>query len=172
MEGGAASQTCLFIIVILAVILLIVVLCYNNTEAFNNFGDLFKKRFETFGNIVKNIGTGGVIHKVSQMDKVRDIIKANGKPGRGAIIAVLAPWCGWCNKLKTSGELDRVSTDELVVEVDDKHPETRELMQEVGVQGFPCLIIMGADGSMKAHEGPREASALKQALGKVQAPVQ
>lgn len=80
-----------------------------------------------------------------------------------AIVAVLAPWCGYCTKLKKSKLLENVSKNFPVVELDDKHNEAKLVMKTVKSGGFPTLAIW-RDGKLRKYNGPRTVSGLLTAL--------
>lgn len=75
--------------------------------------------------------------KLKQNEKVEEYLPSD----KSCLIGVLAPWCGHCKKLKESGVLEEVSKEHLVIELDDKHPQAKEILQKANCRGFPCLAI-------------------------------
>jgi thiol-disulfide isomerase/thioredoxin len=70
------------------------------------------------------------------------------------ILAILAPWCGYCKKMKASGLLKKVSETISVVEIDDKHPDSAGIMEKLKAPGFPTLIVV-TNGKMSLYKGDR-----------------
>lgn len=126
-------------------------------------------RFEGFANVVavnndniKNKITGGKHYHALNMneDLMQELQKLKGKK---LLIAVLADWCGFCKKLKDSNVLRDVSKTNHTLVLNDKHPQSGQLMQKVQSKGFPTLILFDGN-TMKLYEGPRDANAIKNAL--------
>ena len=90
-------------------------------------------------------------------EKLSDNVKSN------SVIAVLAPWCGHCKRLKDSGMLEEVAKKIPVFVLDDKHPETPVVMGELQSNGFPTIGLL-KDGKLTNYEGPRDASSLMDAM--------
>ena len=70
------------------------------------------------------------------------------------LLAILAPWCGYCKKLKASKILKTVSESISVVEIDDKHPDCADIMKKVKAPGYPTLIVV-RNGNMELFQGSR-----------------
>lgn len=74
-------------------------------------------------------------------------------PNEG-VLAILAPWCGYCKKLKASKVLEKASDSIKIVEISDKHQDCIDIMKKVKAPGFPSLIVV-RNGNMKLFEGDR-----------------
>jgi thiol-disulfide isomerase/thioredoxin len=75
------------------------------------------------------------------------------------ILAILAPWCGYCKKMKASGLLKKVSETISVVEIDDKHPDSAGIMEKLKAPGFPTLIVV-TNGKMSLYKGDRSVEGI------------
>lgn len=88
-----------------------------------------------------------------------------------AIIFILADWCGHCSNLKNSGEIEELKNvtnrnDVMVFELDDKHPETKGMMEQLESTGFPT-IAMVKDKKIHKYDGERTASAIMDQFNKL-----
>lgn len=156
MDSGADA---IFYVCIIFIFLLILVIpaggyCYANREAINVYFHDAQKGTEEFTMVNK-----GAKHYKNMKSKERlsDVVKGD------CCIFVLAEWCGHCKRLKASGMLEDLARDVPVIVMDDKHPEAQMVMQELQSQGFPTLGMV-KDGKMMKYDGPREASAMRQAF--------
>jgi thiol:disulfide interchange protein DsbD len=64
-----------------------------------------------------------------------------------------AYWCGYCRQLDRKVLSDervktRIGEHYIFVRLDSENPDTIRLMRQYGVQGFPTLVIMAADGTL------------------------
>jgi thiol-disulfide isomerase/thioredoxin len=81
------------------------------------------------------------------------------KSGDDTIIFILADWCGHCMTLKNSGEIEKIEKDVSVLRLDDKHPETKGMMDQLGSRGYPTIAMM-KNKKLHNYSGPRTASAI------------
>lgn len=79
----------------------------------------------------------------------------------GAFIFILADWCGHCQSLKTSGEIEKIEQVMEVHRMSDKSDGYKDFMQEVGSRGFPTIIMVKGD-KMKQYSGDRTANDMLQ----------
>jgi thiol:disulfide interchange protein len=82
------------------------------------------------------------------------------------LVAVLADWCGFCKRLKKSGELTKVAKKMPVFVIDDQHPMHAKIMQAVKSPGFPTLAIFSKN-KFHAYEGPQTADAILNVMNNV-----
>ena len=93
-------------------------------------------------------------------DKENPIEMARGvcrETGKGALICLLADWCGHCKRLKESGELDKVAMTNPVIIASDENEYTSSIMNEYKSRGFPTLLTMKKNGMVKTFDGQRMA---------------
>jgi glutaredoxin len=76
-----------------------------------------------------------------------------------AIVFILADWCGHCQTLKKSGEIEKIEKDMRVFRLDDKHAETKGMMEQLGSRGFPTIAMM-KNKKLHNYSGSRTASAI------------
>lgn len=128
--------------------------CYANRDTIKVQITDMTKDTETFVSMTK----GGKHYKaMKSTDRLGKVITGD------SFIMVLADWCGHCKRLKESGTLEEVSKDIPVIVLDDKHPESQDVMKQLKSQGFPTLgMIKG--GKMVKYEGGRDASSMKAAF--------
>ena len=81
----------------------------------------------------------------------------------GSMIAIIADWCGHCKNLKKSVALATQRYPFPYFWVDSAEAGPNKL-DSIGVQGFPTIFRVAADGSLEKYEGSREATALAQAF--------
>lgn len=76
-------------------------------------------------------------------------------------------WCGWCIKLKkeviNTPEFEKFAKDNLILQVADfprnipqsaqLKKENQALAEKYGIQGFPTLVILNADGQQIGQMG-------------------
>jgi thiol-disulfide isomerase/thioredoxin len=75
--------------------------------------------------------------KLKKSESLKNALKNKNK----AVVAVLAPWCGYCEELKSSGLLKEIAKTFTVIELDDKHNESSILMKYVGSKSYPTIGI-------------------------------
>lgn len=75
------------------------------------------------------------------------------------IIAILAPWCGHCKNLKKSGMLEELSKHIRVIEIDDKHKNTKDILSAVKSEGFPTLVLY-KQGNLIRYDGERTTESI------------
>lgn len=111
-----------------------------------------------------------------EFEKALAMADSTGKP---IFVAVGAPWCGWCRKMK------KEVYPELGVTISEKYIFTRlnrddnrnnlkfrgrnlsplEITRELGVQDIPAIVILSPDGKYVAHlSGYIKADALNPPL--------
>ena len=171
LEGGKkeimndnSRLCCCMICFVFIFIILIIAICWTNYDTFENFGNIVGCNQET----LKNVLSGG-FHYVSLNPNDNIIKKLNElkKKNQAALVAVLAPWCGYCKQLKQSGVLKEIAKKYPVLVIDDKHPQTRDIMHILQAEGFPALGIFGK-GELKPYNGPRQELSIIQTLNAVQ----
>jgi glutaredoxin len=84
------------------------------------------------------------------------------------MVICMAGWCGHCQALKKSGELEKlmqmIGKDNVMI-VDEKDQDAGNMMKALGVRGFPSIMIVDmGDGSMPKklaeHSGQRTAQSM------------
>ena len=84
------------------------------------------------------------------------------------MVICMAGWCGHCQALKKSGELQKlmqmIGKDNVMI-VDEKDQGAGNMMKALGVRGFPSIMIVDmGDGSMPKklaeHSGQRTAQSM------------
>ncbi len=73
--------------------------------------------------------------------------------GRSLLLVMESPGCGWCRKLDRTTLRDRevveaINTHTVPVRIDASDPAHERLVAALGVQGFPTLVLLGADGQV------------------------
>ena len=150
-ESGSdsARMACCLVAFIFVFILMIMAICWTNRENFESFNNNIKYSNET----VKNVLGGGFHYKaLTPQDDILKKLKGSKKP---TLIAILAPWCGYCKSLKESGTLRKVANKFPVLTMDDQHPQTQDIMHLIQAKGFPALGIYHK-GELLPYDGPRE----------------
>ncbi len=142
---------CCMICFVFIFIILVIAICWTNYDSFENFGNILKYNQETMTNVL----TGGVRYRSRNpnhniLGKVTELKRKN----KTALVAVLAPWCGYCKKLKNSGVLKKIAKKYPVLVIDDKHPQTEDLMHLLQAEGFPAMGIFG-HGKLFPYKGQR-----------------
>lgn len=146
-ETSNNKLCCSMICFVFIFIILIIAICWTNYDNFENFGNILNYKKETMMNVLS-----GGIHYLS-ITPTDDIIKKIKElKNKTALIAVLAPWCGYCKKLKNSGILKKVAKHFPVLVIDDKHPQVADLMHILQAEGFPALGIMN-EGQLYPYRG-------------------
>lgn len=81
--------------------------------------------------------------------EARVLAERENKP---LLIDFSAYWCSWCRKLdrevfSRSDVRARIERDYVFVRLDSEDPQTRPLMREYDIHGFPTLLVARADGT-------------------------
>lgn len=147
----SAKLCCCMICFVFIFIILVIAICWTNYDSFENFGNLLKYNQETMTNVL----TGGIHYlSLNPNDNIIEKFNELKKKNKTALIAVIAPWCGYCKKLKNSGVLKKIAKKYPVLVIDDKHPQTEDLMHLLQAEGFPALGIFG-HGKLFPYRGQR-----------------
>lgn len=155
---------CCMLCFVFIFIILIIAIAWTNYDTFENFGNIIGCNQET----VKNVLSGG-IHYIS-LNPTDDLFKKVDtlqKKDQVGLIAVLAPWCGYCKRLKSSGILVKIAKKYPVIVIDDKHPQTQDVMNILQAEGFPSLGVI-FQGNLLPYRGPRDIQYLMQTLNEYQ----
>lgn len=100
--------------------------------------------------------------------KPKDLEKSleNGQP---KLVLFYANWCPHCTDFKPTWDEVCTSVNEggenkmLAVDLGDKSDESRQLMEEYEVDGFPTIVLIKNNGnnkSLEKYEGPRDTISL------------
>lgn len=136
---------CSMICFVFVFIILIIAICWTNRENFENFANVLLHKKETMTSVL----SGGKNYvSLSVNDNIIDKLKEK----KTAVVAVLAPWCGYCKKLKSSGILNDIAKDFPVLVIDDKHPQTDDVMHLLQAEGFPAIGILN-NGNIIPYRG-------------------
>lgn len=150
-KNDSARIACCMICFVFIFIILIVAICWTNYENFENFGNMIKHNHETLTNVL----SGGIHYmSINPNDNILTKFETLKKTNKTALVAVLAPWCGYCKKLKSSGVLNKIAKTYHVLVIDDKHSQTGDVMQLLQAEGFPALGIFG-HGKLFPYKGSR-----------------
>lgn len=80
--------------------------------------------------------------------------------GTDALVVFVADWCGHCKNMKPDLEevCKMVSIPVYKVTFDDKQPWMRHVMQQLGIEGFPALVLFkqGQKPKMAAGYRPKD----------------
>lgn len=164
-NSSEARLACCMVSFIFVFIILIAAICWTNQENFENFTDNIKYSNDT----AKNILGGGFHYKaLGPKDDVLKKFKTLDKSNKVALVAVLAPWCGYCKRLKESGDLRRVASRFPVVVLDDKHPQVSDVMHLLQAEGFPALGIY-FQGQLLPYRGPRDKKTILATMDEIKA---
>lgn len=149
-----------FLFIFIILVAAITTTCYDQ----QNFGAL--SQTENFVNgytldTLKNKILQGKYYKaLSPHDDLMFYLVNEHKP---ALVAILANWCGFCQRLKRSNVLAKVANKVPVYVIDDQHPAHTKIMQTVKSPGFPTLAIF-ANNKFHPYQGPQEPNAIVQAV--------
>jgi thiol:disulfide interchange protein len=147
------------IIAIVALVFLFILLmggiCWCNRDYFESFTNVMKTNHDT---ITQKIKGGKHYHAMNSNEDLVLKLKELDQHGKPALIAILADWCGHCKRLKESGTLADVAKQVNVITLDDQHPQTQSLMQNIGSKGFPTLILYNK--GMKLYDGNRDSNSI------------
>lgn len=148
-----SKMMCGMFLFFIVVIILIVVICWCKKDEFTN---AIGTNVETMENVLK----GGLYYKhlnsndnlQMKMEKAMEDPIMKNRKNKIAVIAVLAPWCGYCKRLKESGVLQKVAKKYPVLVIDDQHPQSGEVMKMLNSEGFPTLGIFN-NGKLMPYKG-------------------
>lgn len=163
MGSDSAKLCCCMICFVFIFIILVIAICWTNYDTFENFGNIIKYNQETMTNVL----TGGV-HYLSLNPNDNVLAKFNNlkKKKQTALVVITAPWCGYCKKLKSSGVLKKIAGKYPVLVIDDKHPQTQDLMHLLQAEGFPALGIFG-HGKLFSYKGARTSDSIIPIMNKL-----
>ena len=133
--------------------------CGSKTKYFKQIFNTFLGRTETF---INHLGGANRYHKLTDSDTIESVINKHSG-NECTIVAVTAEWCGHCKNLHSSGELQKAAKKHLVLVVDEKHKQAKQIMKEVGSGGFPTIAIHCKQRGFGAYNGPRTANAITSA---------
>lgn len=152
---------CCIICFIFVFIVILIAIFWTNRDNFENFSNTIKTNNDT----ILNVLSGGKNYKaLNSNDNIQDkLSKLNGKV---ALVAILAPWCGYCKQLKASKVLTKVASKYPVFVIDDKHPQVRQLMEAIQGRGFPSIGFY-YNGSFMPYGGERTQEALLNAMNAI-----
>lgn len=116
-------------------ILLILLLLWSNEDTFDTIGEKLKYKYDTMYNRLVKGGT--YYHCLSKDENIEKFLRKKEK----VLIFFLAPWCKESKKIKRSGILYKISKNEHVIVIDDKHPDTEFLMNTFNIKKFPSVCL-------------------------------
>lgn len=155
-NSDSARLACCMVAFVFVFVIMIMAICWTNRENFENFNDSMKYNNET----IKNVLGGGFHYKaLSPKDDILKKFQELDKSKKIAIVAVMAPWCGYCKRLKSSGVLRKIANKYPVLTMDDQHPQTRDVMNAMEGEGFPSIGIY-VNGKLLPYKGSREYEAI------------
>lgn len=161
-EENSSKMTCCMVCFVFVFIILVIAICWTNHDSFENFGNIIKYKHET----MMNVFSGGKHYtSVSPDENILEKFDKLKKENKVALVAILAPWCGYCKKLKSSGTLTKISKKYPVLVIDDKHPQTEDLMHLLQAEGFPSLGIFG-HGQLFPYKGERDTQTILSIMDK------
>lgn len=159
-EEDNSKTICCAVSFIFVLILLVFAVCWTNQDNFENFTDTVKYNNDTVLNVLK----GGLCYKaLGPQDNILERFQTFDKKSKPALIAVMAPWCGYCRQLRESGILTRVARKHPVVTLDDKHPQVENVMRLMDAKGFPAMGIYFG-GKLHPYRGPRDSESITKIL--------
>ena len=155
-NSDSARLACCMVAFIFVFVIMIMAICWTNRENFENFNDSMKYNNET----IKNVLGGGFHYKaLGPKDDIVKKFQDLDKSQKIAIVAVMAPWCGYCKRLKSSGVLRKIANKHPVLTMDDQHPQTRDVMRAMEGEGFPSIGVY-SDGKLIPYKGERSYEAI------------
>lgn len=158
-----SKSVCCAISFAFVLILMIFAICWTNQDNFENFTDTVKYNNDTIENVIK----GGLCYKaLGPQDNILERFERFDKKSKPALIAVMAPWCGYCRQLKASGVLTKVARKHPVLTLDDRHPQVENVMSLMDAKGFPALGIYSG-GKLHPYRGPRDFESLNNTLNNI-----
>lgn len=103
-----------------------------------------------------------VLYFVIDYGSANYIVLGNGSrlnTSSDCVIMILASWCGHCEKLKRSGEIEKLSKNIKVIIIPETHKEADHYMKKVQSRGFPT-IICNKNGRLHKYNGERTADGI------------
>lgn len=143
---------CCFIVVVTLVLSIVALVFSVKCYKTSHFTDTFKHSVENMENVMKG---GSKYMSMKSSDNVLSKLSELKKGNKTALIVLTADWCGYCKKLKSSGELTKVAKKYDVVVIDDSHPDAKNVMDLIQGEGFPAMGLF-MDGHVYPYKGPRE----------------
>lgn len=153
MESEKVKTVCCCICFVFVFIILIMAIVFTNYSSFETCANSVKYKNETFTNILLG---GKHYHALSPSEDIQQKFSDLNKSKKTALVAILAPWCGYCKQLKSSGALKTVASKYDVIVMDDKHPQTEKVMETLKARGFPSLGFF-SNGKLIPYDGERKA---------------
>lgn len=162
-SNNVTKIACCSVAFVFVFLLMIAAILWTNQDNFENFTDVIKYNNET----IKNVLSGGKHYKaLGPQDDILEKFKNLDKSGKIALVTVLAPWCGYCKRLKESGELVKVAKKFPVMTLDDKHPQVSDIMNLLQSEGFPTLGIY-FQGQLLPFRGERNSKSIVGTMEKI-----
>jgi len=163
---SSAKIACFLAAFIIVFMIAIAAIIFTNLEKFEGFSDNIKYNNET----IKNVILGGKYYSaISPSRSINSEFEKLDKSNKVGLVAILAPWCGYCKRLKESGELKKVAAKFPVLVMDDKHPQVKTLMNTMGSEGFPALGIYSS-GQLMPYKNERTASDIIDVMSSINTP--
>jgi thiol-disulfide isomerase/thioredoxin len=162
-NNDVSKVACCSVAFLFLFVIMIIAICWTNKDSFEGFTDTIKFNNETIMNV---LGGGRLYKSMGPRDDVMARFKSIDKSNKPALVAILAPWCGYCKTLKESGELRKVAKHFHVLTMDDKHPQTQEIMHLLQAEGFPALGIY-FQGQLLPYRGDRHHKEIIAAMGDI-----
>jgi thiol-disulfide isomerase/thioredoxin len=160
-NDNTPKKTICCIVAFVFIFIILIIAIFMTTCTQEGFTDIINSNTET----MKNVLTGG-IHYMS-LNSNNDLLKILTQKNKVALVAVLAPWCGYCKHLKKSGILKDVAKKYPVLVIDDKHPQTQDVMNILQANGFPAIGIF-TKTNLLPYRGPRNLKEITNTLAKYQ----
>lgn len=151
-KSSTTDKACIGLCVGFALLILVIGIIASCTPCIQNFTNVMKHDTENMENIFK----GGVKYvSLKPTDSILDKLAELKKNNKTALIVATADWCGYCKKLKASGELSKVAKKYDVIAIDDSHPQIKNVMELMQGEGFPSLGVF-MKGHVYPYKGERE----------------
>ena len=165
-NSDSARLACCMVAFIFVFVIMIVAICWTNRENFENFNDSMKYNNET----IKNVLGGGFHYKaLGPKDDILKKFQDLDKSKKMAVVVVMAPWCGYCKRLKSSGVLRKMANKYPVLTMDDQHPQTRDVMNAMEAEGFPAIGVY-SHGKLIPYKGERSHEAMNHFMKMMEQP--
>ena len=91
--------------------------------------------------------------------KLKKTESLESKLDEKTFIAILAPWCGFCEQIKKSNILNKLSKYIKIIEINDTHPQVNDILESSNSEGFPTFIIYKNENFYK-YSGYRSLNSL------------
>lgn len=167
-DSKSTRLACCIVAFVFVFIIMVFAICWTNQENFENFTNVVKYNNDT----IKNVLSGGIHYKaLNTTDDILQKFKDLDRSNKVALVAILAPWCGYCKRLKSSGVLTKVSKKFPVIVMDDQHPQVSDVMHLLQAEGFPALGIY-FQGQLLPYRGPREEKELVATMTEIKSNIQ